>query len=136
MNINELLEHFECPGMSSHLCCELLKNPPAVSFAQWMSWGQNDPCSSLEVLPAVVHSSQCEWQVIPIPGHAVDMVGFYLASEGIFFGVPSWTSERQQKQTHLTDGLRAVGDASHLFVILRWRRSNEIVEVSRNSTRR
>jgi len=76
-NLNRLQQHFNCPAYASETCCKLMKKPPKISLAQYIFWG-NRP-SNHQLIPhgASVSTDKYNFQIIPIPGHAVDMVALY-----------------------------------------------------------
>ncbi len=75
-NVARLSQHFECTALSSKLCAEMMKSPPKISFAQYMTWGNRPPYHHLQGVSSVT-TDQREFQLIDIPGHAPDMVALY-----------------------------------------------------------
>lgn len=75
-NVANLVEHFNCPAYSSNLCAEMMKAPPNISFAQYMIWGSRPPYYDLQGVKSLT-TDYHEFQLIPIPGHAPDMVALY-----------------------------------------------------------
>ena len=76
-NITELQNHFNCPILSSKLCSEIMEAPPKISFAQKMVWGDRPAYKGLEVRENSITTNQFQFEIIPIPGHAPDMVALY-----------------------------------------------------------
>jgi len=76
-NITLLQRHFKCPVYASKLCCALMKQPPAISFAQKMLWGQRPPYTDLKPISEVLQTKEHTFNIMPIPGHAADMVALY-----------------------------------------------------------
>ena len=75
-NVAKLSAHFECPAYSSPRCAEMMKRPPKISFAQYMTWGNRPPFQGLRGIETLT-TDQYKFQLIPIPGHAPDMVALY-----------------------------------------------------------
>ncbi len=84
-NVHLLSQYFQCPAFSSRLCCALMKSPPPISFAQYVSWGPRAAYPHLQVKEDFIETDKYHFQIIPIPGHAVDMVALYEANEGWLF---------------------------------------------------
>jgi len=76
-NQNRLQQHFNCPAYASEACCELMKKPPKISLAQYIFWGNRPPNHQLIPHKASIHTDKYNFQIIPIPGHASDMVALY-----------------------------------------------------------
>jgi len=56
---------------------KILKDPPVLpEFFQFV-WGQPTPLVDVEVLPSGFIAGDFEFEVIPLPGHWQNMVGFY-----------------------------------------------------------
>ena len=75
-NVAKLSAHFDCPAYSSPLCAEMMKAPPKISFAQYMTWGNRSPVHDLQGIKTL-RTDHYEFQLIPVPGHAPDMVALY-----------------------------------------------------------
>lgn len=84
-NLRTFQKHFKCPTYASTLCVELMKHPPKISFAQWLTWGK--AASNINIIPEdkMIKTPQHQFEVIPIPGHAIDMVGLYEKNKGWLF---------------------------------------------------
>ena len=84
-NLGVLRDHFRCPTYSSWLCTQFMTAPPPISFAQWLSWGRADPDLQLIAEDRQLRTEHFLFEVIPIPGHAADMVALYERSKGWLF---------------------------------------------------
>lgn len=76
-NVIQLQKQFNCEVYASSLCCELMKSPPKISFAQKATWGKRPPLFNLIPKDHFIQTPNYRFQLIPIPGHAVDMVALY-----------------------------------------------------------
>jgi len=76
-NLNHLQQHFDCPAYASEICCESMKKPPRISFAQHLFWGNRPPDDQLVPHNTSISTDKYTFQIIPIPGHASDMVALY-----------------------------------------------------------
>ncbi len=76
-NIPALKEQFDCPVFAPELCCELMKNPPGLSFAQHAVWGDRPAYHDLKPVSNALTTDNYTFQIIPIPGHADDMAALY-----------------------------------------------------------
>lgn len=76
-NLIKLKNHFNCPAYSSALCKKIMENPPPISFAQKVFWGERPGSDILEIKENKITTDNYEFKIIPIPGHAVDMVALY-----------------------------------------------------------
>ena len=47
-NLSVLHPALACPAYASPKCIELMKAPPPISFAQWLTWGSRPAYSGLE----------------------------------------------------------------------------------------
>lgn len=76
-NVDALQKQHQCEVYATPSCCELMTNPPPISFAQRMVWG-NRP-SALQLVPVgnVIQTPNHRFELIPIPGHAPDMVALF-----------------------------------------------------------
>lgn len=84
-NIQRLRDHFQCPVYASPDCCEIMKAPPPISFAQWMVWGSRPGNHHLSPIKNSLKTQRYSFQLIHIPGHAEDMVALYEPNEGWLF---------------------------------------------------
>ena len=76
-NLHLLQKHFNCPAYASATCCELMKKPPKISFVQNVFWGNRPPNHQLIPHGESIRTDNYTFQIIPIPGHAIDMVALY-----------------------------------------------------------
>ncbi len=76
-NIAKIQSHFDCPVYASDLCSELMKSPPPISFAQKMTWGSRPAFKNIHPKSNFIKTEHFQFEIIPIPGHAVDMVALY-----------------------------------------------------------
>lgn len=84
-NIPLLKQHFKCDVFAPAKCCEIMKAPPPISFAQNLVWGNRPPYHDLIPLDDYITTNQYELKIIPIPGHADDMVALFLPQKGWLF---------------------------------------------------
>ena len=64
---------------------EFLKNPPDYGEFFAFVWGQPKPVAKVEKMPSAFSVGDLEFDVIPVPGHWSDMVGFYEPNKKWFF---------------------------------------------------
>lgn len=76
-NINALSNQHQCEVFASELCCDLMKNPPKISWAQKMVWGDRPANFNITPIKYQIQTENFEFQIIPIPGHAIDMIALY-----------------------------------------------------------
>ncbi|WP_044200472.1 MBL fold metallo-hydrolase [Flammeovirga sp. OC4] len=76
-NIIPLKEKFQCPIYSSEKCAALMHSPPSLSFAQKITWGDREVYHDLIPLEGHIQTKEHHFEIIPIPGHASDMVALY-----------------------------------------------------------
>ena len=84
-NLIAFQNHFKCPTYASSLCVELMKNPPPISFAQWLAWGKTAPNFNIIPEDKTINTPNHQFDLIPIPGHAIDMLGLYEKNKGWLF---------------------------------------------------
>ena len=84
-NLNILEKHFKCPAYASKLCTEIMKKPPRLSFAQHLSWGDRKPNFTLQAIGNIIETLNYTFEIIPIPGHAIDMIALYERNQGWLF---------------------------------------------------
>ncbi|MEM1123855.1 MAG: MBL fold metallo-hydrolase [Bacteroidota bacterium] len=84
-NLQALLDHFKVPAYASPLCAEIMKKPPAISFSQWLLWGKTKANHILQPIEDQLETAKYQFQLIPIPGHARDMVALYESDQGWLF---------------------------------------------------
>lgn len=76
-NISEIKEIHNCNVYASALCCEIMKNPPKLSLAQKLTWGGRVSQQDLIPKKEIIKTKKFSFHIIPIPGHAPDMVALY-----------------------------------------------------------
>lgn len=66
-------------------CAEIMKAPPSLSIPQKIFWGPRKP-THIDVLQGnTLDTNNHSFEVIPIHGHAADMIGLYDRQRGWFF---------------------------------------------------
>ncbi len=91
-NLAVFQAHFSCQTYSSPLCAEIMKNPPNISPAQKMTWGNRPANFNLIAKEGSLQTPNYSFEIIPIPGHAADMVCLYEANKGWLFSADLWVS--------------------------------------------
>jgi glyoxylase-like metal-dependent hydrolase (beta-lactamase superfamily II) len=77
-NVELLQDHFKCPVYASELCCQLMQNPEKISMAQKMVWGDRPACHTITPITTnVISTPNHQFELIPIPGHAPEMIALY-----------------------------------------------------------
>ncbi|WP_375559745.1 MBL fold metallo-hydrolase [Bernardetia sp. OM2101] len=84
-NITELQKQHNCKVFASNLCCQMMKNPPKISLAQKITWGNRPSQNYLIPIAESIETDNFSFQVIPIAGHATDMVALYEPSKKWLF---------------------------------------------------
>jgi len=84
-NLKAIVRQLEIPAYSSSQCAVLMKDPPALSLAQKMTWGQRPAFDGLEVKEKTLETDLYKFQLIPIPGHAPDMCALHEEGQGWLF---------------------------------------------------
>ena len=76
-NITPIQEKHHCEVFGSAACSQIMKTPPRLSLAQQLTWGNREPFA--KILPAenAIVTPNFSFSIIPIPGHAADMVALY-----------------------------------------------------------
>ncbi|MEL6250437.1 MAG: MBL fold metallo-hydrolase [Bacteroidota bacterium] len=74
------------------LCVETMKRPPSISPAQWLSWGPRKANHFLIPKEEKIETQNYSFDIIPIPGHAHDMVGLHEKNKGWFFSADLFVS--------------------------------------------
>ncbi|MEL6867386.1 MAG: MBL fold metallo-hydrolase [Bacteroidota bacterium] len=92
-NLAAVQEHCSCPTYASSLCVEMMKDPPGISPAQWLTWGPSAANFSLIAQDQQVQTAQYRFDIIPVPGHAEDMVCLHEAQQGWLFSADLFVSE-------------------------------------------
>lgn len=89
-NLEAIQEQFRVPTYASAKCVEVMKKPPRISPAQWASWGPRPANFNLIAKDDFIKTPQHHFEIIPIPGHAVDMVALYEKERGWLFAADLW----------------------------------------------
>ncbi|WP_291727100.1 MBL fold metallo-hydrolase [Bernardetia sp.] len=76
-NISEIQKQHGCNVYASSLCGEMMKKPPKISLAQQLTWGKRPAYEHLLRKDDTIETPNFSFQIIPIAGHAVDMVALY-----------------------------------------------------------
>ncbi len=84
-NIAPLQRQFDCPVYAPTLCCELMKGPPPLSIAQKVVWGSRPAYADLIPITDQLKTANHNFLMIPIPGHAEDMVALFEPDKGWLF---------------------------------------------------
>ncbi|MEM6831864.1 MAG: MBL fold metallo-hydrolase, partial [Bacteroidota bacterium] len=92
-NLKAFREHFNCPTYASARCCEIMKNPPSISFAQRLSWGPRPADFQLATIEGILETPNHRFDLIPVPGHSIDMLALYDADHGWLFSADLWVSD-------------------------------------------
>ncbi len=92
-NLKAFQEKFKCPTYATAKCAELMKSPPKISFAQWLTWGKTDPNFEIQVEENVIETPRYKFELIHVPGHAPDMVCLYEREQGWLFSADLWVKE-------------------------------------------
>lgn len=92
-NLKQLQDHFKCPTYASSMCVELMKKPPKISPAQWMTWGNRPANFNIQIQENHLKTPNYCFEIIPIPGHAVDMVCLFEREKGWLFSADLWVHD-------------------------------------------
>lgn len=76
-NIPVLKKANQCEAFASPNCCQIMKDPPKLSLAQKLTWGSRPAYHGLIPVEDHLETEHHRFQIIPIPGHAPDMVALY-----------------------------------------------------------
>ncbi len=76
-NIEPLRAMYGCEVYAPKLCCQMMKKPPKLSLAQKLTWGDRPAQHNLSPLDSKLKTKSFSFELIPIPGHAPDMVALY-----------------------------------------------------------
>lgn len=91
-NIDPVQKKLKLPVYAHSLCVETMKSPPSISPAQWLSWGPRNANHSLIAKDEEIETEKYHFDIIPIPGHAHDMVALYEKNEGWLFSADLFVS--------------------------------------------
>ncbi|MEO1436924.1 MAG: MBL fold metallo-hydrolase, partial [Bacteroidota bacterium] len=92
-NLKVLRQRFNCPTYASARCCEIMKAPPSISFAQRISWGPRPADHQLTPIEGFLETPNHRFELIPVPGHAADMLALYEPNRGWLFSADLWVSD-------------------------------------------
>ena len=92
-NLPVIQKQADCQVYASSLCVEIMKDPPEISFAQWLTWGKSGPAFGLKVKEEKILTTHHQFEIIETPGHAVDMVCLYEPHKGWLFSADLFVSE-------------------------------------------
>ena len=76
-NVQAIHNQHNCPVYGSKRCSELMKDPPKISLAQKLSWGDRNAFNDIIPIEEEIKTKNFTFQILPIPGHAPDMVALY-----------------------------------------------------------
>lgn len=76
-NIIPIQSIHNCLAYAPKKCCELMKYPPPLTFAQKITWGAREAYSELIPKDDNLKTNKYNFQIIPVPGHSPDMVALY-----------------------------------------------------------
>lgn len=76
-NVAEIRAQHGCPVYASEECSQLMKNPPTLSPVQKITWGRRDAFHEILPVSETIKTNKYNFQLIPIPGHAPDMLALY-----------------------------------------------------------
>ena len=76
-NIKPIQEQHKCNVFGSEECSSIMKNPPPISFAQQFTWGNRESFAEIRPVEDSITTPKYNFQLIPIPGHAPDMVALH-----------------------------------------------------------
>lgn len=95
-NLDVLQSIFDCNIFASQATCDLMKDPPPISRAQAMVWGQRPAYTDLMPLSGLIQTKNHTFQLIPVPGHAPDMMALYERKRQWLFSADLFLSSRIQ----------------------------------------
>lgn len=84
-NLGPVVDSIKCPAFGSQRTCEMLKKPPPISLAQQIVWGKQSAFTQLTPIGNRIETERFKFDIIPIPGHAEDMVALYEPAQGWLF---------------------------------------------------
>ena len=76
-NLKQFKELYNCPVYATPSCCLMMKKPPPISLAQRIYWGDRPPYHGLIPIQNKIETDNYSFEIIPAPGHAVDMAVLY-----------------------------------------------------------
>lgn len=84
-NVAALQKYFDCPVYASAKCCEVMKAPPAISWAQYIFWGDRPAFTGMTPVGDYLKTPHHHFQLIAVPGHTDDMMVLYEPEQGWLF---------------------------------------------------
>ena len=93
-NTDAVQQLFDCPVYASASCAEIMKSPPPISPAQYLTWGKYDPYYKFKIAGDQVKTSNYTFDIIPIPGHAIDMIALHEKEQGWLFSADLYVYHR------------------------------------------
>jgi len=93
-NTDAVQQLFNCPVYASAKCAEIMRSPPSISPAQYMTWGKYDPYHNFKLVGDKLKTEKYTFDIIPIPGHAVDMIALYEKEQGWLFSADLYVYHR------------------------------------------
>ena len=84
-NISEIRNQQNCKVYTNSKCAALMQNLPKLSFVQKITWGNRPSFEAFVIEDNCIRTDNYNFQIIPIPGHASDMVALYEANEKWLF---------------------------------------------------
>ncbi|MEM7658459.1 MAG: MBL fold metallo-hydrolase [Bacteroidota bacterium] len=91
-NLAMVKQTTQAPIYASPDCIELMKAPPPISLAQKLTWGDRPPFTELIPKANCLETPNHRFQLIPVPGHAKDMVALYDPERAWLFSADAWVS--------------------------------------------
>ena len=93
-NLGALQAHFDCPVYGSEQSAEIMKQPPPISFAQHLTWGDRPAFDSIIPQTGKISTLNYQFSLIPIPGHAPDMTALYEPNKQWLFSADLYVYHR------------------------------------------
>ena len=93
-NIGALQKQFGCEVIASERCSELMMDPPKLSLAQKLFWGSRPAQSNLKPVTRTLETMYHKFEIMPIPGHAEDMVALYEPERKWLFSADLYVTPR------------------------------------------
>ncbi|HAA10319.1 MAG TPA: hypothetical protein DCE41_00965 [Cytophagales bacterium] len=93
-NLNTLQAYYEKPVLASRKCMELMQDPPRLSLIQKALFLDRPPAQGLTDVGEVLETENYRFQVVPIPGHASDMIALHEPDQGWLFSADLYVLNR------------------------------------------
>ncbi|MGB3180787.1 MAG: MBL fold metallo-hydrolase [Cyclobacteriaceae bacterium] len=84
-NLAALQQHLDCPAYAPPLTCSIMQDPPPTNLAQLYTWGTRPTFRHLRPKTGSLYTGKYRLDLIPIPGHAPDMVALHEPDRGWLF---------------------------------------------------